>query len=124
MVDMRHDRVSLGEGLGFTMSGFPDVGATGPKIRFFGDERRNFAFLTGCDVVARGGGASDRLWAEGRKIDRACPGVRFYGQGGPDWLVGTSRNDVLMGGPGPRDRAFGRTGRDRCVAEQETRCER
>jgi len=38
-------------------------------------------------------------------------------------LKGRAAADVLLGGNG-RDRADGSTGRDRCVAEREQRCER
>ena len=114
--------MSLGEGLGFALSGFHDVGVTGHKVRFFGDDYRNYAFLSGCDVVARGGEGNDRLWMT-TKVYRGCPGARLFGQQGPDRMTGTNRNDVLIGGPG-RDSAYGDAGKDRCVAEKKTKCER
>lgn len=122
-VDLRHHHVRLGEGLGFSLTGVHDVGVTAHKVRAVGDRYRNYFFLSGCDVVARGGGGNDRLWMTDRKVDRHCPGARLHGQQGPDYLQGTKRSDVLLGGPG-RDHADGRAGRDRCVAEHESSCER
>ena len=122
-VDLRSRQVSLGEGLTFTLTGVNDIYMNAHKIRAFGNDSRNYLILFGCDVVARGGDGNDRLWAEDRKGDRRCPGVRLLGQRGPDKLDGTKRNDVLIGGPDP-DLAEGGRGRDRCVAEHQTSCER
>jgi Ca2+-binding RTX toxin-like protein len=123
-VDRRSEKVALGAGLDFTLTGVNDIGMTAHKIRAFGDDARNYFFLTGCDVVARGGDGNDRLWMTGfKKIDRACPGARLFGQRGPDKLAGTNRNDTLIGGQ-DKDRAYGGKGRDRCVAEKKEACER
>jgi Ca2+-binding RTX toxin-like protein len=122
-VDLRSRQVSLGEGLSFALTGVNDVYMNAHKIRAFGNDNRNYLILSGCDVVARGGDGNDRLWASDRKGDRRCPGVRLLGQRGPDKLDGTKRNDVLIGGPDP-DLAEGGRGRDRCVAEHKTSCER
>ena len=122
-VDLRSGQVRLGERLRFALSGVNDIYMNADKIRAFGNDARNYLILSGCDVVARGGDGNDRLWASDRKGDRRCPGVRLIGQRGPDKLDGTKRNDVLIGGPGP-DLAEGGKGRDRCVAEHKTSCER
>jgi Ca2+-binding RTX toxin-like protein len=122
-VDLRSRQVSLGEGLSFALTGVNDIYMNAHKIRAFGNDSRNYLVLFGCDVVARGGDGNDRLWAEDRKGDRRCPGVRLLGQRGPDKLDGTKRNDVLIGGTGP-DLAQAGRGRDRCVAEHKTSCER
>ena len=122
-VDLRRDTVSLGEGLSFTMTNFADVGATAHKVRFIGDPGRNFMFLAGCDVVARGGDGSDRMWMQKTKYGSSCPGVRLVGQAGNDKMIGTRRDDQLIGGEG-RDVAEGRGGQDRCAAEKKYGCER
>jgi Ca2+-binding RTX toxin-like protein len=123
-VDRRSETVTIGEGLEFSLTGVDDIGMTAHKIRAFGDDARNFFFLTGCDVVARGGDGNDRLWMRGFKtIDKSCPGARLFGQRGPDKLEGTNRNDTLIGGA-DKDRAYGDKGKDRCVAEKQTACER
>lgn len=123
-VDRRSETVSLGEGLEFSLTGVNDISMTAHRIRAFGDDARNFFFLTGCDVVARGGDGNDRLWMRGfKKIDKSCPGARLFGQGGPDKMEGTNRNDTLLGGP-DRDRAYGDKGNDKCVAEKKAACER
>jgi Ca2+-binding RTX toxin-like protein len=123
-VDRRSETVTLGEGLSFTLTGVNDIDMTAHKIRAFGDDARNYFFLTGCDVVARGGDGNDRLWmTDYKKIDRGCPGARLFGQRGPDKLTGTNRNDTLIGGQ-DRDRAYGGRGKDRCVAEKTEACER
>jgi hypothetical protein len=123
-VDRRNETVSLGEGLDFTLTGVNDIGMTAHRIRAFGDAARNFFFLTGCDVVARGGDGPDRLWMQKVQGSRSCPGVRLYGQADNDKMLGTPRNDVLVGGQG-RDRADALGGRrDRCIAEKKTGCER
>ena len=121
---MRRGRVGLGKNLGFELTGFNDVGVTAKKIRSFGNEYRNYSFLSGCDVVAKGGHGNDRLWMTNyKKVYRACPGARLFGQKGPDKMRGTNRNDMLIGGQG-RDNAYGDKGKDRCVAEKKTACER
>jgi Ca2+-binding RTX toxin-like protein len=123
-VDLRRGTVSLGEGLGLAITGFADVGATAHKVRFIGDSGRNFMFLAGCDVLARGGDGPDRMWMQKTKVGKTCPGARLYGQGDNDKMIGTGRNDVLVGGQG-RDRADARGGRrDLCIAEKKTGCER
>lgn len=122
-VDLRRGRVSLGDDLGFGLTGVDDIGMTAEKLRAFGNGDRNYFFLTGCDVVARGGDGNDRLWMRDRKVDRKCAGARLYGQRGPDKLAGSQRNDTLIGGP-DRDLARGGNGRDRCIAEKRKNCER
>jgi Ca2+-binding RTX toxin-like protein len=123
-VDRRSQQVSLGEGLVFSLTGVNDIGMTAHRIRAFGDDARNYFFLIGCDVVARGGDGNDRLWMTDYKtIDKSCPGARLFGQRGPDKLAGTNRNDTLIGGQ-DKDRAYGGAGKDRCVAEKKGACER
>jgi Ca2+-binding RTX toxin-like protein len=122
-VDLRRGRVRLGDGLGFDLTGVDDIGMTAEKLRGFGNDNRNYFFLSGCDVVARGGDGNDRLWMRDRKGDRHCPGARLYGQHGRDKLRGSDRNDRLVGGA-DRDRADGGNGKDRCLAEKEFTCER
>ena len=47
----------------------------------------------------------------------------FDGGPGDDLLVGSTVDDVLIGGPG-RDEARGHEGTDTCSAEHELGCER
>lgn len=122
-IDSRSRVISLGEGLDFTFTGVQQVGIRAHRIRGFGDADRQKWSTSGCDVVVRGGGGSDRLIAGARKGARGCPPARLYGQGGRDRLEGGAGAQVLLGGPG-RDRAFGGPGRDRCVAEKKIGCER
>ena len=49
---------------------------------------------------------------------------RMYGRGRHDALSGDAGDDVLIGGPGPRDYAFGSVGTDVCEAEVTELCER
>ena len=116
-VDLRRGRVRLGEGLGFALSGVDDIGITARKIRAVGNYGRNFFFLSGCDVVARGADGNDRLWVTDKKVARTC-GVRLYGQAGNDKMIGTNRNDVLVGGQG-RDRADAGGGRKESLHRRE-----
>ncbi|WP_134768466.1 hypothetical protein [Nocardioides sp. 1609] len=96
-----------------------------------GDRRPNVLQAV-CGTVRGGGGADtiEGVWISisGRgPAGRTCydPSLGFRGEGGrgADDLVGTTTDDVLLGGPG-RDRTRGRAGRDRCVAEVRTTCER
>lgn len=122
-VDLRAEKVYLGDGLAFSLTGVNDIVMKAQKIRAFGNDSRNYFFLDGCDVKAHGGSGNDRLWATKSKGRKSCPGYQLFGQQGPDKLRGTKRDDVLIGGP-DRDRADGDKGKDRCVAEKKSGCEK
>lgn len=124
LLDLRHDLLSLGQGLDLELTEFMNVAVWSRKVRLFGDEQNNRIGVTGCDVVARGGPGHDLMGAGDVKRGSRCPGARLYGQQGNDTMFGTRRNDVLIGGP-DRDRAHADGGRqDRCSAEHEYDCER
>ena len=105
----------------YTVSGFSRISASAPRVFMAGDRRANGLMASGCRVTVQGGRGNDVLIISASFCD--VRGARVSGQKGDDLMVGDSQNDVLLGGPG-EDRARGRGGRDRCVAEMENSCER
>jgi Ca2+-binding RTX toxin-like protein len=91
----------------------------------FGDDQPNRLNIFGCDLSLSGRGGNDLLSVSLSKPCEFEEAGTFaaYGGAGNDVLDGSNVSDVLIGGPG-FDVARGRAGRDRCVAERETDCER
>jgi Ca2+-binding RTX toxin-like protein len=121
-VDLQKGRIKLGPGASLTVGGFENAGAFGRRARLRGDDERNYLYISGCDIAARGGEGRDRLWVPRKKVVGDCDGALLRGGSGNDKFRGTPRNDVLVGGPG-RDVADGNAGIDTCVAEKEYDCE-
>lgn len=126
-VDLEDGLMQVDRGSRIYLNGVTEVVAAAPRVRIQGDAADNDLFGDACELVLLGGAGDDLLaMAQHYRQDgRACGTAvrRAYGGRDGDLLWGRESDDVLIGGPG-RDRANGYAGRDRCVAEIETSCER
>jgi Ca2+-binding RTX toxin-like protein len=124
-LDMEDELLRLDRGAGdYRVLRFYRAFASGDRVSLTGERHRNGLRARACRATLWGGRADDVLEAVANR-HRGCRalGARLLGQRGDDRLTGTSLDDVLLGGPG-RDKAFGRRGNDRCVAEVRVGCER
>ena len=129
-VDLEHQKAGVDNLLNIKVANVYDATASGAVVRMTGNAWKNVLAASGCDVLIDGGEGRDVLSKVGGGLDRSssdCPKRKFRsvlkGGLGPDRLSGRGTDDVLLGGPG-RDVAQGKGGRDRCVAEVESNCER
>lgn len=124
-LDMEDEVLELDGGAGDYVSlRFYDAFATGDRVRLTGERHQNILRAVACQATFAGGRGDDTLRASTASDGGCAPrGARMLGMRGQDLLIGSSLNDVLLGGP-DGDRADGRLGVDRCEAERETSCER
>ena len=124
VVDLEDHLLEVGGGGSHTIVGFERVVASAPDVMLTG--RQAVEPARGVRLLGHPARRQEAHLLRAR-FDRhaTCrkPGAKISGHRGDDRLGGTSRGDVLVGGPG-RDRADGRGGEDKCSAEREQSCER
>ena len=123
-LDLRDGTLSVDDGAGnFAVDGFSAVWANGMDVTIGGSGGDDRLTVVGCRIVMRGRRGNDFFRAISKGLDCPRGKARLRGQQGDDYFSGTSGRDVLVGGPG-RDKANGRGGVDRCVAEIRHKCEK